>query len=107
MGVARIPLLDFDLLHQEVERIRPTLSPEVLARDEMGTTRLFIRSDHKVIKQQSHQPTKEHGEEGEMAKQKEMIVMKPGRSAIAGMISPSSMSMNNNNNYYYYYLPSI
>ena len=78
MGVARIPLLDFDLLHSEVERIRPSLSSELVEREKLGMTRLFIRSDHAVAKQ---------------ASSKTVTEIKPSCSAIAGMISPSTISM--------------
>ena len=83
MGVARIPLLDFDLLHNEVERIRPSLSSELLEREQLGTTRLFIRSDHAVVKQISSSPS---------SSSETMTEIKSSRSAIAGMISPSTIS---------------
>ena len=42
MGVARIPLLDFGVLHDEVQRVLPTLPAELRSRDLPGTTRLFV-----------------------------------------------------------------
>ena len=42
MGVARIPLLDFSLLHDEMQRILPSLPAELRERNALGTTRLFV-----------------------------------------------------------------
>lgn len=42
MGVARIPLLDFSLLHDEVQRVLPSLPAELRDRNALGVTRLFV-----------------------------------------------------------------
>ena len=80
MGVARVPLLDFDLLHREVERVRPTLPTELLEREKSGPTRLFFHRDHCVLKTLSGS-----GEAQEV---------KTGKHTIAGWLKPARMSRN-------------
>lgn len=42
MGVARIPFLDFDVLHNEVQRVFPSLPKELQERNGIGYTRLYV-----------------------------------------------------------------
>lgn len=42
MGVARIPFLDFDVLHSEVQRVLPSLPPALQQRNRIGATRLYV-----------------------------------------------------------------
>lgn len=42
MGVARIPFLDFDVLHSEVQRVLPSLPPALQQRNRVGATRLYV-----------------------------------------------------------------
>ena len=42
MGVARLPLLDFNVLHEEVQRILPSLPEHIKNRDCLGMTRLYV-----------------------------------------------------------------
>lgn len=77
MGVARIPLLDFDLLHSEVERIRPTLPASLLERDQSGTTCLFFNKNHTVLKSLFKEPSFE---------------VQTGPHTVAGILTPTKMS---------------
>lgn len=79
MGVARVPLLDFDLLHDEVERVRPTLPNELLEREKSGPTRLFFHRNHCVLKN--------------IAWSGETQEVKTGKHTIAGWLKPTKMSL--------------
>ena len=78
MGVARIPLLDFDLLHSEVERIRHTLPTTLLERDQDGDTCIFFHKNHSVLKS--------------LAKGSSFEVTS-GPHTVAGILTPTKMSM--------------
>lgn len=45
MGVARIPFLDFDVLHNEVQRVFPSLPKELQERNGIGSTRLYVSKE--------------------------------------------------------------
>lgn len=47
MGVARIPFLDFDVLHSEVQRVLPSLPPALQQRNRIGATRLYVGQERK------------------------------------------------------------
>lgn len=42
MGVARLPLLDFNVLHEEVQRVLPTLPDHIKNRDCPGIVRHYV-----------------------------------------------------------------
>lgn len=42
MGVARLPLLDFNVLHEEVQRVLPTLPEHIKNRDCPGVVRHYV-----------------------------------------------------------------
>ena len=42
MGFARLPLLDFNVLHEEVERILPSLPESIKNRNCTGSVRLYV-----------------------------------------------------------------
>ena len=81
MGVARIPLLDFDLLHSEVERIRHTLPAALLERDQSGSTCLFFHKNHSVLKSLYKDSAFE---------------VPTGPHTIAGVLTPTKMSIHAN-----------
>lgn len=78
MGVARVPLLDFDLLHEEVERVRPTLPNELLEREKSGPTRIFFHRNHCVLK--------------DLSWSGESQQVRTGKHTIAGWLKPTKMS---------------
>ena len=75
MGVARIPLLDFSVLHDEVQRVLPTLPEELRSRNLLGTTRLFVgvRVEDEVKVNRKHE------------------VMRGSGDASAGTFAPQAM----------------
>ena len=42
MGVARLPHIDFAVLHDEVEKIFPSLPDHIKSRNDPGFVRLYV-----------------------------------------------------------------
>ena len=84
--MARIPLLDFSVLHDEVQRVLPTLPEELRSRNLLGTTRLFVgvRVEDEVKVNRKHEVMRGSGDASH-------ITMLPGSRTIAGTFAPQAM----------------
>ena len=49
MGVARLPHIDFSVLHEEVERIFPSLPDHIKNRNNTGFVRLYVEMNFRCL----------------------------------------------------------
>ena len=60
MGVARIPFLDFDVLHSELQRVLPSLPESLQRRNRVGATRLYVAFLAPFLTRSSTETTPSH-----------------------------------------------